>query len=528
MPNNLMVKELHPNNGTSDDREKTLSSQNNTENIHTQLSYCNVSLHIGAKWLTTACYYQSKTENSRSTMAQSCRQRFTFIDVPSHKPHLLFGLFTPLHYMRLYIFISFAPLLFRCRAFHVYPRFSTSHVPKANRPATGGQLAGTIVGDSSPSADAFTNGLVTTHSPSNPIASITFLIPVRDTRSKFGTCSPVGSPSLREAVQHLCDKAFWFADGRVTTSIVLWEQANEHDLKFLCESDVLVAIGIDEDVTRLTRVWKTRRKSPKAASSLCHFALDCAIDLPALVGPWDQASGSSLLSWILPWIRSATARRLHDQMHNMFARWTSDDFTYGLMLFVNQFIAEVDWVKHSIDATWEKGPLRNSMEFYSMMTKCGSCILKCLRDAKCRECIGKLTEIDSRDQVQSYKTIVSYESDLLREFSLCILTKNNIFNCDATIPILPQVTPISAWRGEAITEEAGRSILVGHLNDLSAPAGSLALPVSWKVCCGANVAYDQFPSQNQLFYHAARGRDMWYDPVFRVRTLDGRDVWCKR
>jgi len=42
------------------------------------------------------------------------------------------------------------------------------------------------------------------------------------------------------------------------------------------------------------------------------------------------------------------------------------------------------------------------------------------------------------------------------------------------------------------------------------------------------VAYDQFPSQNQLFYPSAKGKDLWYDPVFRVETIDGRNVWCKR
>ena len=52
--------------------------------------------------------------------------------------------------------------------------------------------------------------------------------------------------------------------------------------------------------------------------------------------------------------------------------------------------------------------------------------------------------------------------------------------------------------------------------------------ISWKVAAGANVAYDQFPSQNQIFYEASNGKDMWYDPVFRVETIDGRNVWCKR
>jgi len=32
----------------------------------------------------------------------------------------------------------------------------------------------------------------------------------------------------------------------------------------------------------------------------------------------------------------------------------------------------------------------------------------------------------------------------------------------------------------------------------------------------------------QIFYTAARGKDMWYDPVFRVECLDGSNVWCKR
>jgi len=41
------------------------------------------------------------------------------------------------------------------------------------------------------------------------------------------------------------------------------------------------------------------------------------------------------------------------------------------------------------------------------------------------------------------------------------------------------------------------------------------------------VAYDQFPSQNQIFYESVNGRDMWYDPVFRVETVDGRNVWAK-
>ena len=163
-----------------------------------------------------------------------------------------------------------------------------------------------------------------------------------------------------------------------------------------------------------------------------------------------------------------------------------------------------------------------------MVSKCGDCIGRCVQDETCRECLNTLTALDTRDQVASYRTIVSFESELLRDFSFCILQKNNIFDCDAKIPELPRVRPISTFRGKPLTEEVARSLLVGHLDDEAAPEGGSRSPVSWKVTCGANEAYDKFPSQNQLFYPASRGRNMWYDPVFRVETLDGRHVWCKR
>ena len=86
------------------------------------------------------------------------------------------------------------------------------------------------------------------------------------------------------------------------------------------------------------------------------------------------------------------------------------------------------------------------------------------------------------------------------------------------------------WRGKEMTKEIARGIMIGHLKGCGNAAleGSKELDVSWKVACGANVAYDQFPSQNQLFYPAAKGDGLWYDPVFRVETIDKRNVWCKR
>jgi hypothetical protein len=101
--------------------------------------------------------------------------------------------------------------------------------------------------------------------------------------------------------------------------------------------------------------------------------------------------------------------------------------------------------------------------------------VKCLGNESCKTCLEKLTQLDTRDQAASYRTIVSYESEALKDFSFCVFQKHNVFQCEATIPTIPQVNPISEWRGENLTEEMARSLLIGHLDDEKAPKVSQEL-----------------------------------------------------
>jgi VDE lipocalin domain len=448
--------------------------------------------------------------------------------------------------------------LFRTIILGCIIQFGQSFLPfGANRNAVGLR----IIGNPSPVADRASSLFSSSTSVSIPItdsmnteehkkatiASIIFLVGSNESsrttstaKSKFGSSSPYGNPSIIEAVQHLTEKLFAWSDGSVQSSVVVIDRMNNDPtyLRSLNEVDVLIAIGIqsDTDLEFVSSIYTKRFNRPKSLRERqCQFILDRktnsnSYDLPTFTGPYDTTI-PSIVTNIAPWTQLATGRRLQEQMIDLYSRWTSDDFCYATLLFINQFSGHnVDWVKHSIDATWEKGPIRNLQELYNMVDKCGDCIAECVKDESCRACITKLTEIDSRDQVTNYRTIVSFESELLESFSRCILTRNNIFGCDATIPTLPKVYPIITFRGKPVTEEIARSILVGHLDDTSiAFQNTLQQNVSWIVACGANAAYDQFPSQNQIFYPSARGgRDMWYDPVFRVNTLDGRSVWCKR
>jgi len=248
-----------------------------------------------------------------------------------------------------------------------------------------------------------------------------------------------------------CDEESRIIERMTTNSLIAFQINDSDDLAFLKE------------------LFQIRTNEHKDSATMCHFTLDCAETLPSLVASFESCS-PSIFSTVAPWTEDASGKRMKEQMDRLFDRWTSDDFAVALMLFFNQFSGStIDWVKYSIDATWEKGPVQNAQEFVSMVSKCGDCIAKCVADEECKECLDALTAVDTRDQVASYRTIVSYESELLRDFSFCILQKNNIFNCDATIPTMPKVQPLKTWRGKELTMKAARSILIGPLDDSDAP-----------------------------------------------------------
>ena len=394
------------------------------------------------------------------------------------------------------------------------------------------------------------------------IGTVALLVPSSPAAtSKFGSRSPVPPPSYLEVAEQLVRKISHFSDGRVVARVVNppppsssssgddrdrgggGDRDLDGDDEFCLASDALFAVGLTSpsDVRYLSRKFRERRESTSGGGggtrtrTMCQFAIDCGSHSYApVVGPYDGANTSPIVAAIAPWSDVASGSRLASQMSRLFGEMSTDEFALATALYFDRFSGggrRIPWVMHSIDVTWEKGPYRNAREVYDMVTKCGPCIARCLSDEDCSSCVRALDRIDTRDQVSSYRTVVSYESELLRDFSLCILTKNNVFGCAATIPMLPAVTPMGTWRGGEVTADVARSIMIGHLRGVAgeiAPAGSRQLDVSWKVACGANAAYDQFPSQNQLFYPAARGADLWYDPVFRVETIDGRDVWCKR
>ncbi len=79
----------------------------------------------------------------------------------------------------------------------------------------------------------------------------------------------------------------------------------------------------------------------------------------------------------------------------------------------------------------------------------------------------------------------------MSEFSLCILQKHNCRNLDAKIPMRPDPSPMTSFRGQPLTHEMAEDMLTGWMPQPGLPGAKAAaveaapglspLPFSWKV-----------------------------------------------
>lgn len=194
-----------------------------------------------------------------------------------------------------------------------------------------------------------------------------------------------------------------------------------------------------------------------------------------------------------------------------WGRRSSDDIRFCLLVVINAYVRPVPILKN----------LRSKgfSTLHCMVKNCGSEILNCLLDPNCRKALQCLNRCSPVDQVCNYRCIASYESPNLEAFSLCVLQKHNCLELDAKIPQNPRVPPMVSFRNKVLCHETAEDLFVGWLGKLE---------WSWRVVAGQNPAYDQFPCQYQLFYRGKAKRSFWYEPVFQVKTLEGKSVWRRR
>ncbi len=344
-------------------------------------------------------------------------------------------------------------------------------------------------------------------------------------RSNLGITSPQPSPPWFSVAHHLAKRMPNFGDVHAAA------YARPHDDGFaesLAQADVLLVLGLDsdDDTDALQAAISRATKLRACIAHDCSAAVD-ALSFADCYQPSADTALAALWRAVAPWSGLARAERLHAQATSLVGRASTEDMLYALFFLVHAYVAPMPLVAYTVSPTWEKG-FANLVEFAKMIRCCGPTIFRALTDPETKRAIDMLNACDMRDQVGSYRVITSFETPFLEAFSLCILQRNNCFNCRSSILDKPAVAPLATWRGSPLDERAAAAILYGHLDIPSADGMSQRSPWSWKVVVGANPAYDAFPCQHQIFYPGKAASSYWYDPVFLVETVDGKLVWRRR
>ena len=287
-------------------------------------------------------------------------------------------------------------------------------------------------------------------------------------------------------------------------------------------ADAIIAFDIQNSAEEIA--FLTRNTSSFIALGCCE-----ALSSETRIKGWSTSKSLRYPEFIESFIAILSKDRheklvASDIMDDLYQRRSSDDLYYLFLVLINVANGPVPVIQNST-----KRSDAGLKELRCMISNCGREISQCFMDSTCRTALNCLNTCKFNDQVCSYRCIASFESEALAEFSLCILQKHNCLGLDASIPQLPKPKPLRYFRDQPLSTDLARDLLVGWLSN----AGSSLIEseeeqFSWRVFAGKNAAYDYFPCQYQLFYPGKARNSFWYQPIFKVKTLDGLEKWRER
>ncbi|KGN62096.1 uncharacterized protein LOC101212663 [Cucumis sativus] len=329
-----------------------------------------------------------------------------------------------------------------------------------------------------------------------------------------GSISPLKSTPWEEVMLHTAKRLKWvdecyemhvFADNVCNVT-----RQDTETIQIICEADILVVVAV---TTKDSVLW-IRLNCENIQNIICFESAAELVNKLGGISFLSETKGNLLENFFGNSQLMEKRKKSEEVVQTVFEAWdrrNSDDIRFCLLVIINAYIKPVPILKN----------LRSKgfSTLNCMVKNCGRQILNCLMDANCRKALQCLNQCSPVDQVCNYRCIASYESPNLEAFSLCVLQKHNCLDLDAKVPEKPYVPPIERFRGKEICHETAEDLFIGWLGSLE---------WSWRVVAGQNPAYDQFPCQYQLFYRGKARGSFWYEPVFMVKTLEGKLVWRRR
>ena len=235
--------------------------------------------------------------------------------------------------------------------------------------------------------------------------------------SGYGKTSPEPNPSWKQVCDQLALRLPHFAgtlsDGSgadvIQTKSIEATEISPGDLK---GQDIVLALGVctPEEQSKLVAALDAAQDSLVAV--LADPTCGASVRSKQKAGKYVQSSGiSNAVASIIPWSATATGMRVLTKTNTLLERKSSEDYIFAVLFAIHGLgVATIDAVKSDLNPSWEKGPIRNAQEFKKMADCCGPQILAAISDPQTKRAIDMLNAVDLRDQVGSYRVIVSNET----------------------------------------------------------------------------------------------------------------------
>ena len=323
-------------------------------------------------------------------------------------------------------------------------------------------------------------------------------------------------PDWMEVMRHMALRLTWVDPG-FAMDVFAHDAPMDQIRASAADADVFVTIGI-KDETLGAELAEVLSVVPTGAALGCCSTLD---DQSRVV--FQPATNlRAMEAQLIPWGQAAKDLRLMEQVIGLFERKNHLDLLFLHLLLIDASGTRVPAVDINQDL--------NIGNVWCIAKNCNKQLAACYQNDRCKLSLDCIDACGLNDQVCTYTCIRSYQNDQFQLLARCMLHKHNCLGNDATRPELPEVLPMKTFRGEPLTHDVAEAIMQGWYGDES----DGKKPYSWLAVAGQNPAYDHFPCQYQIWYRGKARGSFWYNPVFKVQTLDGKEVWrrsdyrCKR
>ena len=267
-------------------------------------------------------------------------------------------------------------------------------------------------------------------------------------------------PDWMEVMRHMAMRLTWVDPG--FSMDVFAHDAPMEDIKASArDADVFVCVDIQDKVLASDLASALSGVATGAALGCCDVL---EAETRVVYQPVTQLR--RMEAKLVPWGQANKDLRLMEQVTGLFDRKNHLDLLFLHLLLVDASGVRVPAVDINQDL--------NLGNVWCIASNCNKQLLECYKNDRCKLSLDCIDACGLNDQVCTYTCIRSYQNDQFQLLARCMLHKHNCLGNDAVRPELPEVLPMTHFRGEPLTHDVAEAIMQGHYGE-----GEGKKPYSW-------------------------------------------------